>query len=170
MDEFFIKIYKEQILDQIENAEIAHLSITNHPGDINSMFRNIHYFLIHVSNIVKLIQPKIDNENDFKNYRKKQLKHGYPNIPEIDPRLISIRNDFEHFDDRIDSWVINSKQHIYADKNIGNVKPTNAISGIGPKDNFRWFNPDTKTLYFCGKEYFLEDLYSYIQKVKESLN
>lgn len=169
MDEFFIKIYKEQILDQIENAEAIYQSIINPSGDTNVLFRNIHYFIIHVSNVVKLIQPKISNDLDFKNYRMKQLKRKYPNVPDIDPRLIRIRNDFEHYDERIDSWIINSKQHNYADKNLGDVNPTVAIGGLNPKDSFRWYSPNTKILYFCGEEYLLDELYSYIQKVKKAL-
>lgn len=170
MGEFFIKIYKEQILDQIESAEVTYQSITNPSRDTDALFRNIHYFMIHISNVVKLIQPKISNDLDFKNYRMKQLKRKYPNIPDIDPRLIRIRNDFEHYDERIDSWIINSKQHNYADKNLSNVNPTIAIGGLNPKDSFRCYSPNTKTLYFCGEEYLLDELYFYIQKVKEALD
>lgn len=166
MDEFFLKIYRDQILAQIKSAELSYAMITNPDINIDSLFVSIHHFIIHVSNVVKLIQPKILGDLDFKNYRVKNLKRKYPKLPDIDPALLHVRNDFEHFDERIDSWVINSKLHNYADKNIGNI---NAIKGLNRKDNFRWYDSSIKTLYFCGAEYPLEQLYQYTQKVKEAL-
>ena len=170
MDEFFLKIYKDQILDQIKSAELSYAQISNPDIDIDSLFLDIHHFIIHVSNVVKLIQPKISGDLDFKNYRTKQLRHKNPNLPDIDPRLTRVRDDFEHYDERIDSWIINSKRHNYADKNLGSVSPSGAIKGLDPKDSFRWYNPQTKILYFCSNEYPLEELYSYIQKVKKALS
>ena len=166
MDEFFIKIYRDQILDQIKNAELSYALITNSDTVIDSLFVGIHHFIIHVSNIVKLIQPKVSGDMDFKNYRMNNLKRKYPKLPNIDPALLHVRNDFEHFDERIDCWVINSEHHNYADRNVGNI---NAIKGLNPKDNFRWYDPSNKTLYFCRAEYPLEKLYQYIQAVKGAL-
>lgn len=166
MDEFFLKIYRDQILDQIESAELSYTLVTSPNIDIDSLFVNIYHFIVHASNVVKLIKPKISGDIDFKNYRMKNLQRKYPKLPDIDPALLHIRNDFEHFDERIDNWVISSQQHNYADKNIGDI---NAIKGLSPKDNFRWYDPVTKTLYFCGAEYPLEKLYQYIQAVKGAL-
>jgi len=166
MDEFFVKIYRDQILDQIKSAELFYVLLTNPDIEIDTLFVGIHHFIIHVSNIVKLIQPKVSGDIDFKNYRMKNLKRRYPKLPDIDPTLFRVRNDFEHFDERIDSWVINSERHNYADKNVGNI---NAIKGLNPKDNFRMYDPSSKILYFCGVEYPLEQLYQYTQKVKEAL-
>ena len=165
MDDLFIRIYREQILDQINSAEFAYSGI-NSSSDVNSLFRNIHQFIVHTSNIVKLVQPKISSDLDFKNFRMKQLKKKYSTLPTINPKLIRIRYDFEHYDERIDYWFINSERHNYVDKNVGNV---NAIKGLSSKDNFRWYDPKDKKLYFCGEEYPIEELYSYIQEVKNTL-
>lgn len=116
------------------------------------------------------MQPSFKDDNDFKKYRFLSIKRKYPNIIGINPKAIHIRNDFEHFDERIDYWVINSKKHNYADKNLGNMSPTEAIGGMDPKDSFRWFDPDKKILYFCGQEYNLNTLYNYIIKVKNALS
>lgn len=166
MDAFLIRIYKEQILDQVEDVEVAYAAVESSKADTDSLFRNVHYFLIHVSNIIKLIQPKISGDLDFKNYRAKQLKRNFPKLPSLDPKKISIRDDFEHFDERVDSWVINSEKHNYADKNIGDIS---SIKGWDPKDNFRWYDPKNKKLYFAGQDYSLEELYFYVQKVKNAL-
>lgn len=165
MDNFFIGIYRDQILEQVESAKTAYGLIINSGTEMN-VFESIHHFIIHVSNVVKLVQPKISGDLDFKNYRMKNLRNKYPKLPDIDQSLIFIRNDFEHFDERIDNWVINSKRHNYVDSNLGNI---NAIKGLDPKDNFRQYDPENKTLYFCGKEYPLEKLYDYIKNIEAAL-
>ena len=167
MDNFLIKIYTEQVQDQLNEAEICFEKIRNNLTDNSVVFGAIHHFLIHVSNIVKLIQPNIRDNNDFRKYRAISLTRMYPNLPNLNLNEIHVRNDYEHYDERIDYWVINSKNHNYADRNIG---PIAAIKGLDPKDNFRWFDNAKITLYFCGREYHLSDLFTYIQKVKEAIN
>lgn len=169
MEEFFIKIYIDQIKDQITEAEKAYALILANPTNHDEVFSSLHHFIIHVSNIVKLIQPNVKDDNDFRKYRALSIIKNYPRIPQIDQKNISVRNDFEHFDERIDYWVINSKNHDYMDKSIGNVSPIRAVSGVDPKDSFRWFDFQTMTLYFCGNVYDLKSLNDYISKVKDVL-
>lgn len=169
LDERTIQIYVEQIKDQINEAEKAYTLILENSTNHDVLFSAIHHFIIHVSNVVKLLQPNIKDDNDFRKYRAISIIKIYPTIPQIDPKDIGVRNDFEHFDERIDSWVINSKNHNYADKSIGNIGPMQAISGLDPKDSFRWFDFQAMTLYFCGKSYDLKSLNDYIVKVKNAL-
>lgn len=167
MDDFFIKIYTDQIKDQLNETELCFEDVKNNPIDNSVVFRAIHHFLVHVSNVVKLIQPNTKDDNDFRKYRAISLKKAYPDLPTLNPNEIHVRNDYEHYDERIDYWVINSKNHNYADKNIG---PVTAIKGLDPKDNFRWFDNAKMTLYFCGREYHLNYLFSYILEVKKAIN
>jgi hypothetical protein len=166
MDKFFIEIYKNQILEQVALAEKAYTEILKNETNPDLLFEHLHHFVVHVSNVMKLIQPNAKEDTDFRKYRAIQLKKAFPLLPEIDPRDVNVRNDFEHFDERIDWWVINSKRHNYADKNI---MPVGAMRGIDPKDNFRQYDPETKILYFAGREYHIVRLYEYIQKVKSAL-
>lgn len=166
MDKHFIGIYRLQIIDQADLAESAYNRILANENNPNLLFEHLHHFIVHVSNVMKLVQPNAKEDTDFRKYRAIKIKEAFPNIPEIDPQDINVRNDFEHFDERIDSWVINSKRHNYADKNI---MPAGAISGLDPKDNFRQYDPKTKILYFAGREYYVKRLYDYAQGVKSAL-
>ena len=169
MDEFFVGIYTDQIKDQINEAEKAYTLILANSANHDVLFSAIHHFIIHVSNVVKLLQPNTKDDNDFRKYRALSIIKTHPTVPQINPKDIGIRNDFEHFDERIDSWVINSKNHNYMDKSIGNVGPSQAISGLKPKDSFRWFDFQAEVLYFCGNSYDLKSLNEYIGKVKSAL-
>jgi len=166
MGEFFINIYIDQVKDQVREAESAFSFILTNQENHDILFSSIHHFIIHVSNVVKLLQPNFKDDNDFRKYRALSIAEKYINIPKIDQKDVHIRNDFEHFDERIDYWIINSKRHNYADKNTGSI---NAIQGLDPNDNFRWFDNKNMVLYFCGQSYDLNKLYQYIQDVKKSL-
>ncbi len=168
MEEHFIRTYIEKILEEIEGAEKAYNKILEPIQDIQDIddtFRNIHYFVLHVSNIFKFIQPN-SKELEFSKFRMKSLRIKYPHLPKIDHKSILIRNDFEHYDERIDSWIINSEAHNLADKNIGNVK---SIDGLSSTDYFRTYDPDTKILTFNHTEYSLKKLHLYTQQTKKAI-
>ena len=155
-----------QILDQASLAKEAYERILKYKSSPDTLFENLHHFIVHVSNVMKLIQPNAKDDTDFRKYRALQIRNTYPKLPDIKPEDINVRNDFEHFDERIDSWVINSKRHNYADKNI---MPAGGIKGLDPKDNFRQYDPKTKILYFANREYHIESLYEYAIEVETAL-
>src|SRR3989339_677898 len=72
---------------------------------------HIHHFLVHTSNIIKILFPK-DNpknqDNIFIQERAKKLRENF-NLSENDFNIhqINLRNDLEHYDERIDFWVKN---------------------------------------------------------------
>ncbi|KPJ55130.1 hypothetical protein AMJ47_01260 [Parcubacteria bacterium DG_72] len=167
MEDFFIKIYVAQIKDQINEAENSFSLMLANKQNHDILFSAIHHFIIHVSNIMKIIQPKEDD--DFKKHRATSIRKKYPKLPTVNPKDIHVRNDFEHFDERIDYWVVNSKNHNYMDKSIGNISPSVAIKGLDPKDNFRWFDNQNMILHFCGESHDLNGLFQYIQNVKKVL-
>lgn len=167
MENFFIEIYADQAKDQINEAEKSFSLMLSNKQNHDILFSAIHHFIVHVSNIIKIIQPKEDD--NFRKYRAVSIRKKYPNLPTIEPRDIHIRNDFEHLDERIDYWVVNSKNHNYVDKNTGNISPSVAIKGLEPKDNFRWFDNQNMILYFCGRSYDLNKLFQYIQDVKKAV-
>jgi len=65
-------------------------------------------------------------------------------------RQTSMRNHYEHFDERLDEWWKNSKQHNIADRLIG---PMGMIGGIDPLDSFRQYDPTTGDLIFWGDRF-----------------
>lgn len=50
--------------------------------------------------------------------------------------LRKVRNDYEHFDTRLDEWATVSKKRLFADMLIG---PDNMIGGLGEKESVRRF-------------------------------
>ncbi|MBU0708465.1 hypothetical protein KJ596_01790 [Patescibacteria group bacterium] len=173
LKENFIEVYTREILRLITISNGYYEKIRNSIStpsveNVETLISDLHIFLIFVSHIVKIIQPNVKSgDNDFRLYRAKSLKRAHPTLPEIAPSHIQIRNDFEHFDERLDSWVIHSERHNFADSNIG---PINMIGGIDTKDILRHFDPQSMKLYFTGQEYDIDYLKKYINKVGVAIN
>lgn len=68
---------------------------------------------------------------------------------------LSMRNNFEHFDEQIDEWFSTSKNRIHVDRIIG---PANIIGGVSTNDMFRVFDPTTAEVVFWGERYPLKTI------------
>ena len=64
--EKFIRIYKEQAYDQALLADISYDLILKNETKPDPLFAHIHHFIIHVSNVMKLIQPNA--KDNFRQY------------------------------------------------------------------------------------------------------
>ena len=171
MDKFFLNIYLNEISIQKNFALKSYddfLCVLNSNKPPIECLYHIHHFLVHTSNIIKILFPKNNAKNPnnaFVQQRAQSIKGNLAIVDsDFDINEIGIRNDFEHYDTRIDFWVQNSKRHNYCDINI---ITDGAIGGIDIKDMFRNLDPQTKILTFCGKQYNLEYLKEFlIAKIK----
>ena len=67
-------------------------------------------------------------------------------------RVVDIRNDYEHFDERLERWWKTSTHHNYVGEMIG---PRGSIGGSAiseDRDILRWFDNATGDLIFWGNE------------------
>lgn len=72
--------------------------------------------------------------------RVKLLNQKWPKILELEPPLglRQVRNDYEHFDSRLDELAVSSKRKNIADMNIGPV-----FGGLETHENLRRFEGET---------------------------
>jgi hypothetical protein len=68
---------------------------------------------------------------------------------------LSGRNEFEHFDERIDEWFATSTDRIHVDRIIG---PANIIGGVSTLDMFRVFDPTTAEVVLWGERFPLKTI------------
>jgi len=76
---------------------------------------------------------KKDKERSIE--RAKILHQRTPNLENPPHSLRIIRNDYEHFEERLDEWAVNSKSNNYIDLNVSNHGPI--VSGVEDRDIFR---------------------------------
>jgi hypothetical protein len=75
----------------------------------------------------------------------------------------SMRNHFDHFDERLDEWWKRSEDHNYVDLRFGDVG--SQIHGIPEDEMFRSFDPASGDLVFWGQRYNLPAIIDEIRKI-----
>ena len=69
-----------------------------------------------------------------------------------------MRNNFEHFDERLETWWKDSTDHNYIDMNIGNVH--RVLTGFEAIDMFRSYDPTTGDVWFWGDQFNLKAIHA----------
>jgi hypothetical protein len=167
VDDRLLDLYIREVGTQatfaLESAHLYKAGVVS-AGPVREVFFHLHHFLIHSSNVVKLLFPRAGSSPKarFAEQRAKAIRNRLGITEPLDPSQVNIRNDFEHFDERIDAWVQSSRRHNFADMNI---MTKGSIKGLEPEDFFRNLDPHTLTLSFCGNSYDLNYLENYMQQV-----
>jgi len=167
----------------LSRLDKAHAEHDNELADKlhQEIFRTLHSFLTHISNVSRLLWPayprKIKGETRkqhqdrcqkiFKIARGLELRAAL-NLSGEDHILKSrkLRDHLEHFDERLDEWQRTSSSRNYVQDIIG---PKGAIVGIEPTDMMRWFDPQAKAIYFRGEDYDLQKLVDGVSEVYENV-
>jgi hypothetical protein len=79
---------------------------------------------------------------------------------------VSMRNNFEHFDERLDQWWEKSQVHTYIDINWGDAS---ILVNTEPLNMFRTFNPDTTDLTFWGQSFNLQEVVTEVRRILPNL-
>jgi hypothetical protein len=75
-------------------------------------------------------------------------------------RITTLRNHFEHFDERLDEWDATSPNHIFVDRNLGLSLPNMPTINL-----FRNYDPATGTLHFWGDEFTVPALVDEVRRI-----
>jgi len=184
MDLFEQSVYASEIAKQCQFAigaigQLNHAltSIRGNPGSQperrhffhNEVFRSIHSFLTHTSNISRLLWPAIptrgNGESDeahgarvsaklpVARARALRVAFGLPDDHVLKSRRL--RDLLEHFDEKLDDWRTTSVHRNIVNDYIG---PKNGIVGIAETDMMRWFDPATNSFTFRGEQFDLQAL------------
>jgi len=81
-------------------------------------------------------------------------------------REVTMRNHFEHFDERLDRWWNESPHHNCVDRNLG---PRSMIDGVEDIDRFRNFDPVTTDLTFWGQDFNLQKIIDEVRRILPKL-
>ena len=75
----------------------------------------------------------------------------------------TIRNNFEHFIERLDRWWVESRSHNFVDMTIGNVGLS--VAGVDDSDMFRSFDPLTGELAFWGQHFNTQEIVNEVVRI-----
>ena len=163
MDEFIESIYLRELIAQCEFGvgSVQRMNkVLENQGSPSEFFREAGDFLQHSSAVSRLLWPPGSNSRSIKKRAKKRGAH-LRNSLEIDDthslKERTLRDHFEHFDERLDDWAETSPHKNMVDNMIG---PRSAIGGDSIKDQdiMRLFDPATKILIFRGERFDVQAL------------
>ncbi len=150
------------IQEAVSQAEYALLSYDSYrkayvDGDTKLVFYHLHHFVLHVTNIDKILFP---SKNKFRN----EILKGIQESVEVDLKEIRrLRNHLEHFDERLDKYVKNYKGQAFFDNNL-----VTGSSGFPKDDYLRALDGDTYKFY--GEDFNLGEIHSHLVPVINLLN
>lgn len=128
----------------------------------SEVFRSIHSFLTHASNVSRLLWPP--GSSRVREERGEILRRAL-NIADGDHPLKSrrLRDHLEHFDERLDDWQRSSSRRNFVQDNIG---PWGLIAGIDEGDVMRWYDQVAKRVIFRGESFDLQALATAIDTLR----
>jgi len=150
-------IYIGEIQTQIEFAKKAFDEYleTKKKEDLLSIFYHIHHFLIHVTNIDKLIDTSANS------FRSSIINNRFFTDNHVDLKQFrKLRNHLEHFDKRLDMWVKNYDGAAFFDMNI-----ITGAKGFPEKAFLRALDGDI--FKFHGESYNLKNLIEEVEKIEK---
>lgn len=164
MNLMLLRLFQRQVLFQCECAMFAasELNIALQHRDSKRVFYSLQNLLNAAANISKALwgqQGKLSS--------KRQILRTSIGVNEDSPlKPVTMRNNFEHLDERLDKWWKESKQHNHFDFS---VLPKSSVQGIASIDWFRVFDPTTTDLYFWSQEFNIQEIVTEIQKILPKL-
>jgi hypothetical protein len=85
------------------------------------------------------------------------------NVDDTSPfREVSMRNHFEHYDERLDAWWKESENHNHLDRFLG---PPTAVAGFNDKEMFRTFDPATLDIVFWGERFNVQAIVTEAERI-----
>jgi hypothetical protein len=117
METFPLRIFQQHVLDQcqclLSAAHDVNSGLASHDAD--RIFRALQNVLNAGANISKLLWGQKGKRAEA----RKRLRESIGIHDDSPLRQVSMRNNFEHMDERIDRWWAESSRHNYADRTIG---------------------------------------------------
>lgn len=160
MDTYLLRLFQGQVAKQcfsaLMAAEMAQGALNAANQDV--FWASIQNCLTAVANISKALWGQAGKYDGDRKLLRDSL--GVTDDSPLKPT--SMRNNFEHFDERLDDWYTNSANKNYGDYIIG---PPNTVQGLADTDMFRVFDTTTAEIVFWGKRYNLKVIVDEVKRL-----
>jgi hypothetical protein len=165
MELMLLRIFQQQVLQQCKNLLLSANEVNQSLAkqDVERVFYVLQNLLNAGANISKALWGQGGKLAD----QRKPLRDSI-GIDDTSPlREVTMRNNFEHFDERLDKWWKKSPRHIHIDNNVG---PPNMVGVVADQiDKFRHFDPQTTIITFWGQEFNLQKIVDEVQRILPTL-
>lgn len=169
MDLMLLRTFQHQVLLQCEFILLAAADINESleamqegKGTVNRVFYAIQNLLVAAANVSKALWGQKGGRS-----AERQALRDSIGISDDSPLCkVDMRNNFDHFDERLDGWWTKSPRHNFADLHIG---PPEGIAGLDDTELFRFFDPRTTDIIFWGQRFNLQELIDEVSRIIPAL-
>lgn len=166
MDIFLLRTFQQQVELQckfmLTAAQELNKALAGHNAE--HIFYALQNLLNASANISKALWGPKGNRNLAR--QRKPLRDSIGIRDDSPLREVTMRNNFEHFDERLDKWWAKSKRHNKADLAVG---PPNMFQGFEDIDRFRMFDPVTTNMTFWSQEFNIQAIINEVTRVFPTL-
>jgi len=155
-----LRMFQRQVLLQCKFVQMAAAQLNDSLRERNS--EATFYALQNLLNAAANISKVLWGQSGRLTSERKAVRDSIGIQDDSPFQTVTMRNNYEHFDDRIDTWWQQSKRHNAADCNI---MPRAEIRGIDDIDRFRAFDPVTNDLSFWGQDFNVQELIDEVQRI-----
>lgn len=166
MEKMVFRIFQNEIQKQCEYAINSAMYMNDSLNDLQKehsgeqLWYFAQNFLTSTANVSKLLWG---SKEEIKGSRK-PLRDSLQISDQSLVKSRAMRNHFEHYDERIESWASSSQRRNYVDSNIG---PRNMIGGIDPSDFLRNFDTDLMAITFKGDTYEIQPIIDELVELRD---
>jgi hypothetical protein len=166
MDVGLLRMFQRQGLLQCQFAIVAANDVNSAlvRNDIIGIFGSLQSLLTAAANIAKVFWG---SGGKFSETRK-SLRTSIGLSDDSPLRTVTMRNNYEHFDERLERWSEISTRKNYLDLSlmpVNAVHGSDAIRGLDDIDKFRTYDPATGVLTFWSEEFHILALIKEIEQI-----
>lgn len=143
-----LRAFQRQVADQckVVLTGVQMINAGLQSGDQDTLWVGVQVGITGAGNISKALWGQGAKMTEARKPLRQSLA-----IAENSPlRFVSMRNHFEHYDERLDRWWQDSPNHNMLDRMIG---PPSAVVGLDDLDRFRVYDNTTHDLVFWGERF-----------------
>ena len=185
MDNALLRIYLTQIAIECDNGmfavdgiqktlkEMSEFDIDAPIEDSPSTYLVFFHAKVLVNSaagVSRMLWPPGPRRNGDKKRSKERGKALRDTLGVDDTHLLktrTLRDHFEHFDERLDDWAENSVGRQMVTDNIG---PIRIFCHFDPKDVIVHYDPEDGTLYFRGEKFSLPEISHAVIDIQERVD
>jgi len=150
---FYQELAEQCMFARMAKIDIKACNIMDTHG-LNRHYYYLQSLLTALGNISKILWPIVkkgdEQGNEIRENRGKELREALNVRGDAALRSRKLRDTFEHFDERMDTWFGKEERHGFSDRNLGSMK---GVIIPSKKDRLRTFDPETWTLTYLRKKY-----------------
>ena len=161
MEHMLLRMFQRQVLLQCDFVLMAAIEfdVANRATETQRVFYVVQNILNAAANISKALWGSGGKLGE----QRKPLRDSIGVSDDSPLHAVAMRNNYEHFDERLDDWWEKSQEHHFADLNIG---PAEDITAFGPLNTFRSIDSDTADLIFWGDRFNVLDLVREVRRIR----